>query len=100
MINSEWLQNRISPEDRGIKADLARALGVKPYIVSRMLNGERRVQSAEIPAILEFFKGSESDNALTHEEKRILELWRLLPDEHRQALEIAARGLATQNQKK
>ena len=53
-ITTDWLRERLS-ERRGLKAELARHLGLDPQKISKMASGERRVQAAELPKILAFF---------------------------------------------
>lgn len=55
IIDAEWISQRLSGK-RGEKADLARHMGVKPDIVAKILSGERRVQSDEIPSVVSFFE--------------------------------------------
>lgn len=54
IINAEWIKQRLTGR-RGEQAELARAIGVTPDVVSKILRGERRVQAHEIPKILAHF---------------------------------------------
>ena len=53
-INGDWILRRMKGK-RGEKAALARALGIGPDMVTKILSGERNVQPAEIGPLLEFF---------------------------------------------
>lgn len=53
-ITPEWLRLRLKGA-RGGQASLAAALGIGPDKVSKMLSGERRPQSNEIPKIFQYF---------------------------------------------
>lgn len=54
VIDGEWIKKHLQGH-RGEKAELARALGVRPDIISKIINGERAVQPEELPTLLEFF---------------------------------------------
>lgn len=54
VLDPTWLRARLKAQ-RGLSAQLARAMGVEPHIVSKITSGERRIQASEIPAILRFF---------------------------------------------
>jgi plasmid maintenance system antidote protein VapI len=53
-IDGKWIEARLSGE-RGQKAKLAEALGVKSDKISKIIKGERQVQPEEVPVILRFF---------------------------------------------
>lgn len=53
-ITPEWLRERLGNE-RGARAALSDALGLKPDQISKMLAGTRKPQADEVPAILAFF---------------------------------------------
>jgi hypothetical protein len=54
VIDGTWIAARIGGE-HGRRAALARAMGVTPDKVTKIIKGEREVQAREIPAILAFF---------------------------------------------
>ena len=54
MIDGDWIKARLTGR-RGEKARLSEALGVRDADVSKILNGTRKVQASEIPALLAFF---------------------------------------------
>ncbi|WP_423212270.1 hypothetical protein [Paracoccus yeei] len=58
IIDAEWIEKRLTGK-RGELAALARALGVKSDVISKIRRGERRVQPEEIPAVLAFFNHQE-----------------------------------------
>lgn len=82
-IDAKWIELRLKNE-RGEKAALARAIGVEPHIISKILAGTRQVRSDEAPRVVAFFtkRDGESDgpkqrlvgvvDRLTEEEARIL----------------------------
>lgn len=53
-IDGEWVKKRLTGK-RGEKAALARALGIGPDMVTKILNGDRNVQPAEFGPLLSFF---------------------------------------------
>ena len=55
VIDGKWIAERLTGK-HGERAELARFLGVKPDIVTKILSGGRRVQPEEIPLVLEYFK--------------------------------------------
>lgn len=55
IIDGSWISSQLTGR-RGEKADLARSLGVRPDIVSKIISGERSVQPEELPKLLAFFK--------------------------------------------
>lgn len=54
MIDGKWLAARLSGE-HGEKARLAAAMGISRDKLSKVLNGRREIQLAEIPRVLQFF---------------------------------------------
>lgn len=53
-VDAKWIAARLSGE-RGEKARLARAMGIKPDVLSKIMSGTRQIQANEIPAVLAFF---------------------------------------------
>lgn len=103
-INSQWLRDNL-PRKRGTKSDLARAMGVRPEIVTRILSGERAIQADEIPAICEFFGLEVSapaqslpaqliERQLTPAMLRLLDQLSHLDDAELDYLTVAAEGLS------
>jgi hypothetical protein len=62
VIDREWISSRLSGT-RGEKAALAVAMGVTRDIVTKILNGERKVQGHEVPAVLRFFRADDDSQA-------------------------------------
>lgn len=58
VIDRQWIEKRLTGR-RGERAELARFIGVKPDIVTKILSGERRVQPEEIPKVVAFFQGEQ-----------------------------------------
>ena len=50
IIDANWIRQRLTGQ-RGELAELARAMGVKPDVVTKILKGERRVQPGEMLAV-------------------------------------------------
>lgn len=67
VIDGKWLTQHLRGE-RGEKANLARAMGINPDQLSKVLTGKREVQADEIPGALEFFglsiEGRAGDTAI------------------------------------
>ncbi|MDD7973425.1 S24 family peptidase [Roseinatronobacter alkalisoli] len=55
VIDARWISSRLTGR-RGERAELARFIGVKPDVVTKILSGERRVQPEEIPRVLQYFE--------------------------------------------
>ena len=91
-ITAEWLRARLG-DDRGRKAEFSRVTGIAPDKVSKMLSGGRRVQSSEIPKILQFF-GESASGVQDPGLQEIVDLWEQLTPEVRQFLRNSARGNA------
>lgn len=53
-LDRDWLREKLS-EKRGLRAELARHLGIENDKVSKILAGTRQVQASELPKILSFF---------------------------------------------
>lgn len=53
-IDAQWIRDHLPPE-RGAKAELAAAMGVRPEAVTRILAGTRGIKATEIPRILAYF---------------------------------------------
>lgn len=70
-IDGKWIKARLPPE-RGARTALAQALNLEPHKITKILNGTRKVQAREIPAVLAFFSKnapgglSEETAAFTH----------------------------------
>ena len=92
-IDSEWVVSRLSGR-HGEKADLARALGIDRTKLSKILNGTRRIQAAEIPRLFAFF---EAEHQLNENELRFLQAFRELPSGRRDEAERYLRFLAEQD---
>lgn len=103
-INSQWLRDNL-PRKRGTKIALARAIGVRPEIITRILSGERAIKSDEIPAICEFFglgtlspdqplAAQMTERELTPAMLRLLDQLSQLDDAELDYLTVAAEGLA------
>lgn len=58
IIDAAWIEARLTGA-RGEKAALARAMGVTPDVVTKILTGQRRVQPEEMTVILSHFGASE-----------------------------------------
>lgn len=53
-VDREWIMSRLTGR-RGEQVDLARALGISTDKLNKILSGARRVQAAEVAAVLKFF---------------------------------------------
>lgn len=62
VIDADWIKRRLTGR-HGEKAALAKAMGIDLTKMSKVLKGERRVQSSEIPALLRFFESGLSEAA-------------------------------------
>jgi phage repressor protein C with HTH and peptisase S24 domain len=60
VIDGEWIRVRLTGE-RGEMARLARHMGIDQMKLTKVLKGERRVQPEEIPSVLSFFDGGDSN---------------------------------------
>lgn len=93
VIDGEWIKARLGT-GRGSKADLARAMGVRPDVVSKILNGTRRVQPREIPKVVAYFRDAHpEEDELT---RQLLLRIEQLDDEERRYLLAAADGFLAQ----
>lgn len=61
-MDKEWLETQFKLNPDKNKADLARALGLEPPAVSKMLHGKRQIKAGEYVAMRRFF-GLPSDGA-------------------------------------
>jgi hypothetical protein len=57
-IDAKWIKARLPPE-RGARAALAEAMNLGPDKITKILNGTRKVQAREIPAVLAFFEAQD-----------------------------------------
>lgn len=55
VYDSLWLKELIGGR-RGVQAELAREIGVSPDKITRILNGDRKIQVEEISKIIGFFE--------------------------------------------
>ncbi len=62
VIDGNWIAQNLAG-NRGEKADLSRAMGIRPEQLSKILKGERSVRPREIPAVLEFFSKDTIQNS-------------------------------------
>lgn len=95
IIDAEWIRARLTGK-RGELADLARAMGVKPDIVTKILKGERRVQPGEMLAVKAHLDGS-AVPALDETTRRLLENIPKLTAQERGLLLAAAEGMIAQH---
>lgn len=95
IIDADWVRRRLTGR-RGEKAELARAMGVKPDVVAKILKGERRVQPNEMPAVLRFFNPEAS---LGHDEitQRLLAQIPKLTAQERGLVLAAVEGMLSQH---
>lgn len=61
IIDADWIKQRLTGR-HGERAELARAMGVSPDVVTKILKGDRRVQPAEMPLIYAHFSNQQDDN--------------------------------------
>lgn len=54
-MDAEWLKSQLKLNPARSKADLARALGLEPSAVSKMLSGARQIKAQEYVAMRRFF---------------------------------------------
>lgn len=54
VVDAEWIKKRLG-DDRGRKAELARAMGIEADKLSKILGGTRNIKAEEVPKILKFF---------------------------------------------
>ncbi|MBL0375311.1 helix-turn-helix transcriptional regulator [Rhizobium sp. KVB221] len=54
MIDSDWFYRQLEREGRSLR-DMAKALGLDPSAVSRMLRGERKISAEEQDGIAKYF---------------------------------------------
>lgn len=93
VITPEWLKERLG-NDRGKRAQLAKALGISPDKVSKMLSGSRKPQAEEIPIIHAFFGASHPEV-----DPELAEVWsELEPSERLFLLNAAKAQLAARRQ--
>lgn len=104
-IDAQWIKERL-PAERGAKADLAAALGIRPEAVSRMLAGKRAIKASEVPLIVAFLEGNDRKGIvdrfdlldvmtdLSPSMKRLLGKLSELEDAELDFLTVAAEGLA------
>ncbi|WP_172794878.1 helix-turn-helix transcriptional regulator [Loktanella sp. 3ANDIMAR09] len=62
IVDAEWIKKRLTGA-RGEKSRLADWLGMPANKVTKILTGERRVQAAEVPAILSFFEEEQANRS-------------------------------------
>lgn len=86
-IDSEWLRERLEGQ-RGLKAELSRRTSLTPVMISKILSGDRRIKIEEQEEIRRFF--GEDTLELTREERDLIETWRSLSPELRQAIQTLA----------
>lgn len=96
IIDAQWITSRLTGQ-RGERIALARALGVTPDVVTKILKGSRRVQASEIPTILKFF-GAEQAVSQADVEQQLIEKIAELTDEEKALLLGAADGLLSHRQ--
>lgn len=89
VIDGKWIAARLG-KSRGAKAALADAMGVGQDVVSKILNGKRRVQPEEIPRVLAYFDEPATEDDVTH---RLLARIELLTEQEREFLLAAAEGM-------
>ena len=95
IIDANWIRQRLTGQ-RGELADLARAMGVKPDVVTKILKGERRVQPAEMLAIKSHLERS-VEPPVDDITQRLLENIPKLTDQERGLLLAAAIGMIAQH---
>lgn len=86
-IDSEWLRERLDGQ-RGLRAELSRRTSLTPAMISKILSGDRRIKIEEQEEIRRFF--GEDTLELTREERDLIETWRSLSPELRQAIQTLA----------
>jgi len=62
MMDAEWLKTQFTVNPDKSKADLARALGLEPPAISKMIGGKRQIKAHEYVAMRRFF-GMPTDGA-------------------------------------
>lgn len=90
-INSKWLREKLG-NDRGLKAELARATGIEPDKISKILSGTRKVQASEAPKIYAFFEPPQKKKKLTADQREMLDLLSRATDQEREFLLKTARA--------
>lgn len=95
MIDAKWISDRLTGK-RGEKSALARAIGVSPVEISKILKGERRVQPEEMLKVKAYFDGP--DTAARIAEKRIVDRLPLLTDEELDFVSSSLDGLIARRQ--
>lgn len=58
-IDRFWIIARLT-KTRGEKTRLAKALGIGPDMVTKILSGDRKLQQDEIPKVVSFFGGPDA----------------------------------------
>ena len=91
VIDGQWISARLSGR-HGEKAKLAAAIGISPHKLAKILSGERKVQAEEIPKVMTHF-GAAPDDALSAQEKHLIEVLRRLLGPERAAIVAAAEAL-------
>lgn len=92
-IDGAWIKDRLTGR-RGEKAALARALGVGPDIVTKLLSDERNVQPAEFIPLLRFFKISLGGPEVPEEFRPIVDAYDRLSEQDQAYLRRTAEILA------
>lgn len=90
VIDGQWISARLTGR-HGEKAKLAAAIGLSPHKLAKILSGERKVQAEEVPKIMAYF--GEGEDALSGQEKHLIEVLRRLLGPERAAIVAAAEAL-------
>lgn len=98
IVDGEWIKRRLTGK-RGEKAALARALGIKPDMVTKILTGERQVQPSELGLLLEFFNETIGPATASELDATIIDLIGQVPEEDRHLAVDYLRYLASRHLK-
>ncbi|WP_146111668.1 helix-turn-helix domain-containing protein [Defluviimonas denitrificans] len=94
IVDGNWISARLTGA-RGEKKRLADHIGIRPDQLTKIITGERQVQPAEHPRILEFF----GEGAIVPTELRdLIEVAQQLEPKERDFLLTSARALLAQRQ--
>ncbi len=64
-MNSEWLETQFNINPGKSKASLARAIGLEPSAISKILKGSRQIKASEYAKMRDFFGLDQLDKAYT-----------------------------------
>ena len=90
-IDAEWIKRHL-PDERGAQAALARGTGITYDHLSKIMNGNRAVQSHEAPKIYRYFYPDETKPISDPGLRELVGLWSELKPEERDFLRNAAKA--------